>query len=407
MAAVEHPLTPEELMEYLDGELSFERATIVQAHVAACARCQRLGEDLTGVSRDMAQWRVEDPPAGLRAPVSARESGQRSWFTWRSLIPTSRVAVVSGGAVIALIVIVTSEYRTSRSDLWVMQRYASHTPDDLPAIAGTEASRRAGNAGEVARVGGRIAAGQAAESVPPSIAAVRPQAQTTTGPLIVRTATLRLVAKDFDQARQAVDRIVREASGFVGQVQVTGVSTDYRVLRATLRVPAGRLDTTLAALKATGEVVEESQAGDDVTEQVTDLDARLANARNTEKRLIELLQKRTGDLADVLEAEREVSRVREEIERFEGQRKNLDSRVSYATVTLQVDEERKATLDMGPLTISGRLRNALVDGFVEAVESALGMVLFIVRIAPFLLLWAMVLAWPARLLLRRMRHART
>jgi Domain of unknown function (DUF4349) len=144
-----------------------------------------------------------------------------------------------------------------------------------------------------------------------------------------------------------------------------------------------------------------------VTEQVTDLDARLANARNTEKRLIELLQKRTGDLADVLEAEREVARVREEIERFEGQRKNLDSRVSHATVTLQVDEERKATLDMGPLTISGRLRNALVDGFVEAVESVLGMVLFIVRIAPFLLLWAMVLAWPARLLLRRMRHART
>lgn len=95
-----------------------------------------------------------------------------------------------------------------------------------------------------------------------------------------------------------------------------------------MRVPAGRLDEALTAIKAAGEVIEESQGADDVTEQVRDLDARLANSRNTEKRLNDLLLKRTGELADVLAAEREVSRVREEIERLEAQRKNFDRRLT-------------------------------------------------------------------------------
>ena len=76
-----------------------------------------------------------------------------------------------------------------------------------------------------------------------------------------------------------------------------------------------------------------------MTEQVVDVEARLSNARNTEKRLVDLLQKRTGDLADVLAAEREIARVREEIERFDAQRKNLERRVTYATLNLEVTEE--------------------------------------------------------------------
>ncbi len=68
MKAAEHPLSPEELMAYLDGELQSERAAVVQAHVVGCDVCQRLSGELRGVSRDMAQWQVEDAPATLKAP---------------------------------------------------------------------------------------------------------------------------------------------------------------------------------------------------------------------------------------------------------------------------------------------------------------------------------------------------
>ena len=69
-------------------------------------------------------------------------------------------------------------------------------------------------------------------------------------------------------------------------------SGQARALTAAVQFPAARLDAGLAALKPLGMIVEESLKGEDVTEQIVDVEARLSNARNTEKRLLDLLQKR-------------------------------------------------------------------------------------------------------------------
>ena len=65
-----------------------------------------------------------------------------------------------------------------------------------------------------------------------------------------------------------------------------------------------------------------------MTTQTTDLDARLSNAGETEKRLVAVLQQRTGKVADVLEVEREIARVREQIERMTSERVRLRDRVT-------------------------------------------------------------------------------
>ena len=153
-------------------------------------------------------------------------------------------------------------------------------------------------------------------------------------------------------------------------------------------------------------IVEESQSGDDVTEQVVDVEARLSNARNTEKRLrrpaAEADRRRS---ADVLAAEREIARVREEIERFDAQRKNLERRVTYATLNLEVTEEQHAALDLGPQPVSGRFRDAFVTGRDRgARQRARAARLFVVRVRPMLLLWSAILAWPVWAAVRRSRR---
>ena len=151
----------------------------------------------------------------------------------------------------------------------------------------------------------------------------------------------------------------------------------------------------------------ESQGADDVTERMVDLSARLANARNTEKRLTAVLEQRTGKVADVLEVEREIARVREEIERMDAERTTLDLRVTYATITLVILEPRKAALDLGPITVSDRLRNAAIDGVRQAWESALRALLFAMRTMPTLLVWVAIAAWPALIVIRRLRSLTT
>jgi hypothetical protein len=230
-----------------------------------------------------------------------------------------------------------------------------------------------------------------------------PGAQTQplpSGPFISRTARLTLVARGFDTARSTATAAVADVGGIVTQMNISGQSGSSPAFSAVFHVPAARLDEVLAKLKTIGRVVNESQTAEDVTEQIADIGARLANSRNTERRLNELLLKRTGSLADVLAAEREVARVRGEVERLDAQRELLDRRVTYAVVHLLVSEERKSTLTDG----SGQgteFRNAFIDGARFAYESFVGVALFVLRVLPAVALWAIVLAWPLRWIWRR------
>jgi anti-sigma factor RsiW len=391
-----HPVDAEELMAYLDGELTPERAAAVQQHLAGCDRCQQARVDLRGLTHAVAEWQIEDAPETFTAPQASLPPPLSVWR--RALLGSSRnltVAVV--GAVATVAIFIAGAQRT---------REVSSAPAPAAAMASSEYSTAARLRGTAQPDAPRdsaagIAGGKAARSAATSPQSLEPQR----GPMIARTVTLRMVANDFGSVRDAVDRVVRDANGYVGQVDAFDRSGAARSLRATVYVPADRLDAILASIKSLGKLVEESQRGEDVTEQVTDLDARLSNARNTEKRLVDLLQKRTGDLADVLAAEREIARVREEIERLAGRRKGLTQRVTYAIVTVEVTEQEKANIDLGPQPLSIRFRNAFIDGITIVAQSALTTALVILQVGPVLLFWAVVLGVPIWRVYRRMGRA--
>ena len=229
-------------------------------------------------------------------------------------------------------------------------------------------------------------------------------ARPSTGPMIIRTADLILTTKEFDKARAAIESILKRHRGYVASLKVGGAASSARTLTGTLRVPADQLDATLTELKTLGRVESESQGGQDVTSQYVDLEARLANARNTEKRLTDLLSQRTGRLSDVLEVEQEVDRVRGEIEQMEAERKNMSSQVSFATVSVTVSEDYKAQLEVVPPSTSTRLSNAAVEGYRSMVDGVVGVMLFLLSCGPSLLLWGALLFLPARLAWKMMRR---
>ena len=97
--------------------------------------------------------------------------------------------------------------------------------------------------------------------------------------------------------------------------------------------------------------------------------------------------------------------MREEIERMEAELKTLQNRVTFATLRVELHEEYRAQLEISP-SIGRRLGNAVVEGFRAAADSLVGMALFLLNVGPFLLLWGLILFWPARYAWRRVRAAR-
>jgi hypothetical protein len=374
MSAVEHPFDPEEVMAYLDGELPDTRAVFVKAHLAQCVACQEIVGELRGVSEGLSRWHVGQPPA-MKAPGGAQPRRiPKSFFAWTRPVVVQSVAAAAFVTVVAMI--------------WIGTASRSGSPVRSASARTSEGSTVAASAGPPAP--------GTAEALELRQGPQVPGPNPTRSSRIIRTVSLSILAKDIDAVRPAIDRILQTLSGFVGSIQVSGARNEPRAIRASLRVPSARLDEAVTSLRTLGQVTDETQSGDDVTEQLVDIGARLANGRNTEKRLTEVLKNRTGKVSDVLEVEREIARVRGEIEQLDAQRTNLEQRVTYATVSLVVSEERQAKLDTGALPLITQLRNALIDGLQRAYESAVATLLVLLRAAPGLLFWVAVLWWPVR-----------
>ena len=240
-----------------------------------------------------------------------------------------------------------------------------------------------------------------------SLALDQQAARVLAAPMIARSAQLTLSTREFDKTRAGLDEILKRHSGYIGDLNVSSPLGTERRLTATLRVPADQLDATLDELKRLGRVESESQSGEEVTAQFVDLEARLANARNTEQRLTEVLRKQAGKLADILAVEVEISRVRGEIESMEAERKTLLKRVDYATLNATITENYRAQMQVVPPSIGMQLRNAAIQGYKSMIDAAVGLLLFLIGYGPSILLWVALLFFPLRFFWRRVRSGRT
>jgi hypothetical protein len=149
---------------------------------------------------------------------------------------------------------------------------------------------------------------------------------------IIYTANFTIEADDVDVAANTVEAAVEAAGGHVSQKQVQEYAPGERTCNITVRVPVVKFAELCDMFRGLGEVHSEGIETDDVTEEFVDLEARLTNLRREEGVVAELFE-RQGKIADILQVERELSRVRGEIEQIQGRLRYLKDRVNYSTIT--------------------------------------------------------------------------
>ena len=416
-----HPIDELELMAYLDGELPRERAAAAALHLEDCRECQALARDLKNVSQELASWQITPSDSqitpeilsALDEHVKKQEGASRKRRrSWPEFLRMRRVWLPGMAALVAVLLISTFNVSYLRP---VKEFSSDTTPSSSPSTADqTRSSGYYDTDGQRGLTSGRAgkAEQRAAGKLQRNLQAVESKQGThevavPTGPMIIRTAELTLTATDFEQVRGKLEETLKRYNGYLGQLTVTGPADAAHTLTATLRVPADKLDAAVAELKNLGRVDSESQKGDEVSQQYIDLQARLKNARNTEETLLDILRHRTGKLADVLDVEREIASVREEIERMQAEKKSLEKQVAFSTVNLRVTEDYKQPVHVVPNSTSRRIRDAAVDGYETLVAGLINLLLFIVSWGPSLLVWGLILFFPVRMLWKRWRQRNT
>jgi multidrug efflux pump subunit AcrA (membrane-fusion protein) len=209
--------------------------------------------------------------------------------------------------------------------------------------------------------------------------------------MIIRTGFASVQVDSLDVAIAAVQRIATSLGGWVGNTSLSAGANEVRSATIELKIPAARYDEALAGLRPIGKVETVNSNAEDVGEEFVDLTARTTNARRLEERLVTLLATRTGKLEDVLNVERELARVREEIERHEGRLRYLRSRIATSTLTVTVHERAPLVNPSPGESILGEAFRDAWRNFVRFVAAFIASLGTIIPVA--VLLAAGALAW--------------
>jgi Domain of unknown function (DUF4349) len=192
---------------------------------------------------------------------------------------------------------------------------------------------------------------------------------------VVYTVTLHVRVDEIDDAAARARGMAERFGGFVADER-----SESGAASLTLRVAADRLSEALAELDGLGEVTQREQHAEDVTEQVVDVETRIANQRASVERVRALLDRATT-VGEVVQVESELTARQAELESLENRAAALAGQAELATVTVKLAGRGSATLDGERTGFLAGLESGW-DAFVASVTvflTALGAIL------PFLL----------------------
>jgi len=221
-------------------------------------------------------------------------------------------------------------------------------------------------------------------------------------PHIARSATISLYVKDVDKAIAAINSLTRQKRGDVLSLddQRAADANSHASAKMQVRVPDGNFTDTLSGLGQAGIVRTQSIAAEDLSSQIVDSSARLRNLRRTEGDILKIMD-RSGSVGQVLEAENQLTHVREQIETTDAEVKSMLNRVHYSTIDVSLEAE-VASVPSAPAGLA-QLATAWASATHAVAEFTLGILaslIWILAFAPFVVGFVVVGFLVRRVLLR-------
>ena len=215
---------------------------------------------------------------------------------------------------------------------------------------------------------------------------------------IIKNADLRFETDDLLATAETISKAVKK---YHAQTQGDAESkTGYELKRnMTVRIPAQNFEAFMADISKGVKYFDTKEiSSEDVTEHYFDTEARIKAKKVLEQRYLELIGK-AKKVSEILEIEKELSAIREEIEAKEGQLRFMKSRIALSTINIEFyktfAEQPGATVSYG-----SKMWNAIKSGFNGISSFFIGLLYF----WPFILIFVIAFLI-VRKKLKKKRHA--
>jgi hypothetical protein len=209
---------------------------------------------------------------------------------------------------------------------------------------------------------------------------------------LVKNGNITFETPDLKVTKTRVNELVKKYSGYISKDSENERNNRMNV-HLTIRVPAKSFDSLLNDISKGVEKFDYKQVKiDDVTEEFVDIQSRLKNKKELEQRYLQILKK-AKNVKEILEVEKEIGKLREEIESAEGRLKYLKDQVAVSTLEVSFYKEFE-----GKTTGFGQKIN---DSFGDGFTGLTSLFLFLISIWPYLIIGVVILLWIRRRLKRK------
>jgi Domain of unknown function (DUF4349) len=227
--------------------------------------------------------------------------------------------------------------------------------------------------------------------------------------MIVYTVNLRLEVADTDKAVNDITAIASQYKGYVAASNLNRDPQGQMQGTITLRIPAESLDAAQKQIEAAGlKVLSRNKNSNDVTDQYTDLNARLTNLEATRddlRKMLDSVTAKSSKAEDILAVYNQLSAVQGQIEQIKGQMNVLEKTTALATLTIELVPHQEVQIVQPetwmPGTTAAEALRALVQAVQGIVNVVIWLILFMLPILIVLLLPFVVLALVLRAIFRR------
>ena len=221
------------------------------------------------------------------------------------------------------------------------------------------------------------------------------------GQKIVYTGSLSIQTLEYDKSAASIRRKIREAGGFSEAEsendndynwyrRSTGPSST-RNLNITARIPSEKFESFMDSLQGDGKVMNRSMNAENISQVYANKETYKKALEKEQERLLAMMDKAVT-IEDMIAVESRLSEVERQLNTYKTDLSAMDKDVQYSTIYISLEEVKRYSDETPTVTFPEKVKYAFEDAINSFTEFCEGIVLFIIRSFPFLILLAIVIA---------------
>lgn len=214
-----------------------------------------------------------------------------------------------------------------------------------------------------------------------------------------------LESKEFQTASNNILALVTKYNGYIENSNVYYgqymENKKFRTGQYVFRIPKDSVAAFNNELRPMGNVVSETSSKQNISKSYTDTESRLKAVTVKEERILALYAK-AEKIEDIIALENQLSQIFYEKEQLTQSLREMDDRIDYSYITVQLQEvDRLTTEETLETTFGERILNAIRDSFYVFARSLEKFAIWFIYALPFFVVFGLLGFFGFRFLKKR------